>query len=124
MSQRVFVYGTLMKGFPLHHRLRNGMYLGQATLEGYEMYAVGGGGYPAIVPGTGTVHGELYEVDEGTLYSLDLVEGEGYLFRKEWVEVVKEDGRKTRAWVYVYLRPLTGENRRIPSGDWKEEAKS
>lgn len=121
MSQQVFVYGTLMKGFSLHDRLRNGTYLGKAMLEGYEMYAIAGGGYAAIVPGQGTVCGEVYEVDESTLYTLDLVEGEGYLFKKEWETVVMEDGRKTRLWVYVYLRPVTEVHRRIPSGDWKKE---
>ena len=119
MKQRVFVYGTLKKGFPLHSRLEKGTYICNGSLEGYEMFAVASGGYPAIKKGEGTIHGELYEVDDRTLISLDMVEGEGYLFKRECVTVEKEDGQEAQAWVYAYLHPVDEVYIRIPSGEWK-----
>ncbi len=121
MKQRVFVYGTFKKGFPLHYYLKKNTYIGKGTLDNYEMYEVASGGYPAIIRGKGKINGEVYEVDNYTIFTLDMVEGEGYLFKREWETIVMEDGRKIHAWVYVYLRMINGEQKRIPSGEWKQE---
>ena len=97
----VFVYGTLMKGQANHRLLRDESYLGEATLDGYDMYDLGY--FPGIVPGTGTVRGELYRVVTVELLSLDVLEGQGTLYSRETVPVRLEDGSAVDAFVYVYL---------------------
>jgi gamma-glutamylcyclotransferase (GGCT)/AIG2-like uncharacterized protein YtfP len=81
--------------------------------------------YPGLVLSDGgSVHGELYEVDDvpGTLEVLDSYEdflgydSEGSLYRRSLVNAATNGG-SVRAWTYIYLGdadafPL------IPSGRW------
>ena len=57
---RLFVYGTLKKGFYNHGYLGKARLIGTAILRGYDMYT--NGGFPYITKGDGVVHGEVYEV--------------------------------------------------------------
>lgn len=73
MTKLLFVYGTLMQG------MRNNQYLEKATLRGpaqtkseYEL--VSNGSIPVARPGTESIKGEVYEVDDETLANLDVVE--------------------------------------------------
>ncbi len=68
---KVFVYGTLMKGMSRAHKLVNSDCMGMAimTVELFDL-----GSFPALLPGDGTVFGELYEVTEEALQSLGWVE--------------------------------------------------
>ena len=82
------------------------------------------GAYPGLVPGAGTVVGELLEVTTAeALATLDAYEGwdpaapHESLFRREQIELVDPAGR--RAWAYLYNRdPATA--RPIDGGDWLE----
>lgn len=99
--ERLFVYGTLMKGQRAHDLLENSKYLGKAILKGYRkmdlIY------YPGIVKDKNSiVEGELYEVDEHTKQRVDVYEGEGYLFKCVDVEIML-DGRTMHAKVYKYI---------------------
>ncbi|QNO16718.1 gamma-glutamylcyclotransferase [Alkalicella caledoniensis] len=104
----VFVYGTLMKSN------RNGMTylkdakcLGEATLEGYELYDLGS--FPGIVQGDGKVKGEVYTISVDKLPELDRYEGEGSLYKRNKVEVYSEESKeKVNCYVYVYNRSTTG----------------
>ena len=78
-TRKVFVYGTLMNGEDNHHFLENSKCLGKAAIEGYDMYNVGGF-YPAIIPGNARIIGELYEVPNEDMPSIDILEGEGSLY--------------------------------------------
>ena len=79
---RVFVFGTLKEGFPLHHQG-----LGDTpkrfdchTVERYPMFIAGAWYAPMMMnePGSGRqVRGELYEVDDAGLARLDAVESVG-----------------------------------------------
>ncbi|HZG75058.1 MAG TPA: gamma-glutamylcyclotransferase [Paenibacillus sp.] len=129
----VFVYGTLLRGEANHRRLRDAKArAATAVVEGGTLYDTGRG-YPAMMleprPGDGnaTVRGEVYEVDEATLRSLD--ELEDYYgpndprneYERVRIEVVTEDG-SLEAWTYVYKRAPAG-SERIPHGDWRGRRK-
>ena len=111
-TRKVFVYGTLMNGEDNHHFLENSTCLGKAAIEGYDMYNVGGY-YPAIIPGNSRIIGELYEVPENDMASIDMLEGEGSLYiRKCEITTGNE-----MAYIYEYARDTEGLEK-IDS--WKE----
>ncbi len=118
MKFKIFVYGTLKKGFPLHTYLEGANFLGPAYLEGYEMYDLGW--YPGIVPGKGRVVGELYEVDWHTLLLLDEVEEEGEEYERQKLRVKLPSGEEEEAFVYVYKGDLKGKNR-VEEGVWRKK---
>ena len=110
-TRKVFVYGTLMKGENNHHFLEDSRFLGVSAIEGYEMYNVGW--YPAIIPGEGTIPGELYEVPEWDMKHIDSLEGEGSLYIRK-CETTTEGGL---AYIYEYAQD-TGNLKKIDS--WKD----
>lgn len=79
---RLFVFGTLKKGFALHERGLAGAYCRGLfkTRKPYPMLIAGRWFAPMMFdePGNGSiVKGELYEVDDQTLRNLDLLESIG-----------------------------------------------
>lgn len=99
--ERLFVYGTLVKGQRAHNLLENSKYLGKATLKGYRkmdlIY------YPGIVKEKNSiVEGEVYEVDEHTKQRVDLYESEGYLFKCIDAEI-NLNNNPVKAKVYEYI---------------------
>lgn len=82
--KRVFVYGTLRKGLAWHHLIKGSNFLGEATTkEKYSLYA---DGIPYVLENQKNIHitGEIYEVDEQTLNTLDQLEGHpNWYCRKE-----------------------------------------
>ncbi|MDM9644843.1 gamma-glutamylcyclotransferase family protein [Rhizobium sp. S163] len=79
---KVFIYGTLKRGFPLFEKgLHGARYLGDVeTIELYPMYIAGSFYGPMMLdrPGEGLqVRGELFEVEEGRLQTLDELEAVG-----------------------------------------------
>ncbi len=117
MRFKIFVYGTLKKGFRLHPYLSRASYLGEAELEGFKMYDLGR--YPGIVSGKGKVYGEVYEVDLKTLLLLDEIEEEGEEYERRLLEVKLKDGRRVRAFVYIYRGDISGK-KEIKSGRWEK----
>jgi gamma-glutamylcyclotransferase (GGCT)/AIG2-like uncharacterized protein YtfP len=108
----LFVYGTLRRGFRLHHHLKrlgaqfvaNGKV--QAELLDLDEFP---GARPSTKPGK-RVEGELYRLHrvESTLRALDQVEGfspnnpEKGLFQRGTVEVTLANGEPRVAWIYWY----------------------
>ena len=79
MKHRIFVYGTLKKGFPNHHRyMQSAEKLGNyRTVENYPLVLIGHRYVPCMInaPGEGEpIEGELYEVDNDCLKRLDALE--------------------------------------------------
>jgi gamma-glutamylcyclotransferase (GGCT)/AIG2-like uncharacterized protein YtfP len=110
----LFVYGLLRRGEALHHLMEDAKHLGEPEVPDLTLYSMGE--YPAAVPGSGTVAGELYRLSrEATLAVLDEVEGLGLdppAYRREEIEV---DGQT--AWIYLYNGDIS-DRPVIPSGDW------
>ena len=116
-SDRLFVYGTLMRGFdhPMARLLSsNADFLGSATCCG-RLYFVKH--YPGLVQSdapSDIVHGELFRLraaDE-LLGEFDMYEacGEGFAEPTEYVRqmltVTLDNGEARNAWTYVYNWPV------------------
>jgi gamma-glutamylcyclotransferase (GGCT)/AIG2-like uncharacterized protein YtfP len=128
-KDKLFVYGTLLRGFPLHKYLRKGgvRYLGKAKIHG-RLYDLGQ--FPGALPSESPaeeIEGELYELSDPTeqLKELDEVE-EFYpnrlrksLFVRELAHVRLPTGQSVRAWVY-FLSRKPPNARFIESGDYAE----
>ena len=90
---RLFVYGTLQRGEQNHHELRGARFLRLAqTARRYAVRHVAG--FPALLPGTDEVSGELYDVDADVVARLDVFEGEAYARRL----VELSDGTRAEAY--------------------------
>lgn len=107
MTERLFVYGTLMRGLPAHEKMspERCRYVGDGTISG-ALYDLGP--YPVLrADEAGTVKGELYEIsDDALLCELD--EYEGYHGRGDSCRYIRRevavqtDGETVQAWVYAY----------------------
>jgi gamma-glutamylcyclotransferase (GGCT)/AIG2-like uncharacterized protein YtfP len=129
-SDRLFVYGTLMRGFdhPMAKLLSaNADFLGDATCRG-RLYLVRH--YPGLVLSDNAgdiVHGELFRLrarDE-LLREFDMYEacGEGFKpptqYVREMLQVTLADGSASEAWTYLYNWPIA-KLARIASGRFLE----
>jgi gamma-glutamylcyclotransferase (GGCT)/AIG2-like uncharacterized protein YtfP len=130
ISDRLFVYGTLMRGFdhPMAKLLsRSADFIGEARCRG-RLYLVKH--YPGLVlsdDSTEVVFGEVYRLracDE-LLREFDMYEacGEGFPPPTEYVrqllQVTLNDGSASEAWTYIYNWPVT-RLPRIASGRFLE----
>jgi len=116
-SDRLFVYGTLMRGYvhPMAKLLSaNADFLGEASCRG-RLYMVKH--YPGLVlsdDASEIVHGELYRLraPEELLREFDMYEacGEGFPEPTQYVRtmfsVTLADGASSRAWTYLYNWPV------------------
>jgi gamma-glutamylcyclotransferase (GGCT)/AIG2-like uncharacterized protein YtfP len=106
----LFVYGTLRRGFALHHHLRR---LGVEFVARGKVQAelFNSGKFPGARKSTKPgkiVKGEVYRLrrEEGALKVLDQVEGfsprtrEKSLFQRATTEVALPNGERRVAWIY------------------------
>ena len=126
ISDRLFVYGTLMRGYvhPMAKMLSaNADFLGEAACCG-QLYRVKH--YPGLVlsdDASEIVHGELYRLREvdAMLREFDMYEacGEGFpepmQYLRQMFSVTLADGSVSEAWTYVY-NWLVADLKRIESG--------
>lgn len=128
---RIFVYGTLMRGFdhPMSKLLSAGADLLGAAICPGRLYLVAH--YPGLLRPSqagDVVHGELYRMhrSDELLATLDDYEscGPGYaaptLYLRETIDVTLMDGPIQEAWTYIYNRPVT-EQSRIVSGKFLDQ---
>lgn len=119
----VFLYGSLMRGFPPHDRFglpRRAAYLGQGAVRGR---LISLGAYPGLIDDPDrAVRGEVYRVkDPGLIAELDRFEDfdparpAASLYRRVAVPLLA-DGRRVQ--VYRYNRPA-GAAADVPNGDWR-----
>ncbi len=116
-SDRLFVYGTLMRGYvhPMAKLLSaNADFLGEASCRG-RLYMVKH--YPGLVLSDEAyeiVHGELYRLREpqALLREFDMYEacGEGFpeptQYLRQMFSVTLADGSQSEAWTYIYNWPV------------------
>lgn len=114
---RLFVYGSLKKGFFNHKRFGFDKlnFLGEKVIKGYALINLGQ--YPGMVNADpeSTVKGEIYEIDDGTseFNHLNNVEkGAGFTFNQ-----VNIPGEELYAFLFAYGED---EGMRIDGGEWKE----
>lgn len=116
MSERLFVYGTLMRGS--QHQMARELaarttYLGGARYNG-RLYRVTH--YPGVIASTAAdewVFGDIYTMpDPDLLTALDRYEGcgpddaEPTQYLRLLQDVTLSDGATVKAWVYVYNLPV------------------
>jgi gamma-glutamylcyclotransferase (GGCT)/AIG2-like uncharacterized protein YtfP len=118
ICDRLFVYGTLMRGFdhPMARLLStNADFVGEAHCRG-RLYLVKH--YPGLVPSddpSDIVHCEVYRLRarEAMLHEFDMYEacGEGFPqpteYQRQMLSVTLGDGSALDAWTYVYNWPVT-----------------
>jgi gamma-glutamylaminecyclotransferase len=100
----IFVYGSLKRGYALHHLLEGQAFLGPVTTcPLYRIFDLGS--YPGLVdwPEGLAVQGELYEVDAECLKRLDEAEGvdEGLYARRIIKLQPPFDRVETSAWFWL-----------------------
>jgi len=119
ISDRLFVYGTLMRGFdhPMAKLLsRSADFIGEARCRG-RLYLIKH--YPGLVLSDDPaeiVFGELYRLRDrdALLGEFDMYEacGAGFPEPTEYLRrmlpLTLDDGAATEAWTYVYNWPVTG----------------
>lgn len=110
---KVFVYGTLKKGYGNNVLLRNAKFIEDRVIQGYELlYA----GFPVAVPNeTSSILGEVYEIsddDDFTLSRLDRLESEGSMYNRIEVDGCQMYVGNKSFWGSYSLRkcPKTEEN--------------
>ena len=126
MSDLIFVYGTLRRGFPAtepERRQAFERFLGTGSIRAL-LYDLGP--YPGAVASASPeerVRGEVYALRKNALAVLDRYEVAvtgselGGTFARALAEVQLDAGEKRRAWVYFYNRAPDGA-RRIAGGDY------
>ncbi|NNV05092.1 gamma-glutamylcyclotransferase [Geobacillus sp. C56-T2] len=124
----VFVYGTLRIGGRNHRLIANYVQsVRKVTVKGRLFHLPAG--YPAMVDGNGTVHGEMFELSdpEAVLALLDQLEGyhgPGELNHYERITVVATDADGNTYTCYAYVYPqeqeewLTQHAQLVFGGDW------
>jgi gamma-glutamylcyclotransferase (GGCT)/AIG2-like uncharacterized protein YtfP len=112
---RLFVYGTLKRGFSNAPELRDAAYEGPATAPGYALYVLSG--YPAMTSSAdGAVRGELYSVSRALLKTLDDFEEVPDRYRRETIKL--DDGTFADAYLVPpdRVRGLVS----VPGGEFVE----
>jgi gamma-glutamylaminecyclotransferase len=102
MPIRVFVYGSLKKGLGNHRLLEQSKFLGRCYIEG-RFKLLNLGGFPGLVKKDDLpvmkVVGEVYQINEDTLRSLDWLEGHPRFYERSKVPTPWKN-----AWTY-FLPP-------------------
>ncbi|SEN00625.1 gamma-glutamylcyclotransferase family protein [Lihuaxuella thermophila] len=120
----LFVYGTLRRG------MSNAGYLRDAKLIAAKAWTEGKlydtrRGYPGLVPGQGTVYGEIYRIHRMQIKQVDDLEdyyGPGHpqnMYERKLKRVATDHGF---VWAYLYYycdqEKLMKTGIWIPGGDW------
>jgi gamma-glutamylcyclotransferase (GGCT)/AIG2-like uncharacterized protein YtfP len=131
MPNLVFVYGTLRTGQSNYGIVADWVRSARpATIEGM-LYHLPTYGFPAVVPGRGTVYGEVLEFTDfaKALAAMDDLEeyrgpGEDNFYERIVVCARLQDGSEVECYAYVF--PVSRQNwlrsdaEYIPGGDWVE----
>jgi gamma-glutamylcyclotransferase (GGCT)/AIG2-like uncharacterized protein YtfP len=116
---QVFVYGTLLAGESNHRYLAHARLITETkTVAAFRLYDLGP--YPGLVEvGSDAVLGEVYDVDEPTLATLDRLEGHPRFYVRK--SIVLESGATVQTYLLmphqVVGRPI------ITSGSWRVHRK-
>jgi gamma-glutamylcyclotransferase (GGCT)/AIG2-like uncharacterized protein YtfP len=123
---RVFVYGSLRKfSIPFaqkghnHSILQDSPFVEQTRTEDkFLMYDLGS--FPGCKRSEEgyRITGEVYEVGEGILRDLDILEGNPFFYKRDKVDLISGYS----AWMYLYQKD-TYHVQQVQGGDWFEHLK-
>lgn len=99
-QHKLFVYGTLKRGFRNHHLLTGKYLTSGRTVSRFKMW---GFGFPRISRSRKglSVEGELYQIDDKTLARCDALEGVPHHYQRKRIKVTDFSGKTHLAWVYL-----------------------
>lgn len=119
MLTRVFVYGSLRHGFGNNSMLHESKFVGYAkTNPRFTMVDLDH--FPGVVEkGDTPITGELYDVDENTLDSLDHLEGHPDFYERKSVVVADDSGKIQSAEIYILPEMWMEDAPVVISGDWR-----
>lgn len=110
MPDKLFVYGSLMRGRSNYRLLLGNRFLGVATVHGICIYEVTPEFPGAVICAGKKVKGELFEIDDASWDEIDRLEDNNKLYRRELFTAVKEEsGEEAEAWVYLWLHGVDQE---------------
>lgn len=117
LKHKLFVYGTLMKGYGNNGLLSGSRFVG--SCETVQLYGLYVNGVPVVIENDGivSIRGELYEVCGKTLYNCDMLEGHPFAYKRKLIQVRTKDNKMHEAWLYFY--PYT-HGTLIESGDYRD----
>lgn len=123
MKHKVFAYGNLMSGMPLHDE--GVTIISPATVKG--TLFLNHHRYPAVVlEGDDTIEGELHEVDDNELFVLDHIEGvhryahDPLWYKRQLCTAYLPSGEAVEG-VYIYAPNLADLSwHRIRSGSYRQ----
>lgn len=113
----VFVYGSLKRGGERNGYLTayKSNFVKEDSINDFVMFNFMNQ-YPYIYEGNGLVFGEVWEIEDKYLSSLDYIEGVGMgLFKRQLVRTLSG----LDCWVYVSGDTLILNGKQIPSGVWE-----
>ena len=119
----IFVYGSLKQGYWNHHYLEKESvnYLGTGYIKGYKLYKV------ASFPGMKKTYdedevsyGEIYSVDDETLKEIDLLEYEGYLYKRIMVNVSILD-KNFNCFAYEFIPNIDYYSNSVDENVWHDD---
>ncbi|MFV0298537.1 MAG: gamma-glutamylcyclotransferase family protein [Hyphomicrobiaceae bacterium] len=126
-TERVFVYGTLKRGFPNHHCMEGAAFVCMArSIEAWPLVVGNTSFTPYLLPEKGAGHrvtGELWDVPETMMPSLDDLESthlpNGY--RRTRIQVEPEGGGAAgEAWAYFRERRFIDIIHTEPMADYQD----
>lgn len=113
--QKVFVYGTLKRGYRLNKHMSNAKYIAEAKLPGILFHL---DAFPAMYHDNQLsckVLGEVFEVPASEIASLDAIEGVPTLYERHRVYLAPHGP----VWVYLFPKDRAeGLRFIIPTGRW------
>lgn len=114
-THNMLVFGSLRehskRGYNFN-RFGGQKFVKAVTLNGFEMYSLGG--YPTICDGDGTIQAELHIVEDSPFQSIQRMEkGAGYVEK-----IVNVDGVEATIFVWNKNKIEQYELPRVESGDW------
>jgi gamma-glutamylaminecyclotransferase len=113
---RVFVYGTLRKGFSNHRLLNHSGATFVSDAKTIDKYRLTADGIPFVFKQFSDIEitGEVYDVDSNVLSSLDRLEGHPFSYKREIVPTTAGD-----AWIY-FVNSSECFGKKISSGDFND----
>lgn len=118
VDTKLFVYGTLKKGFGNHAVIESidSKFLDFGMIKGYDIYSLGA--FPAVKDSNDKesfVMGELYHMDN--LLATDMLEGYPHMYNRKKTNVYTRDNGIQEAWVYIYNGDLK-DKKPLESKEW------
>lgn len=102
---KLFVYGTLKRGYHNNRLLKDSKFLGAATSQS-EAFVMWGRGFPFLAENNHghAVRGEIYVIDDEVLADCDRLEGHPDWYHREKRMFLCGD-KTVEAW--IYLQPFS-----------------